>query len=120
MRCLKRSSEHLTGLEVEKVISKYMDDLAGMGFGYRWRRSVLESTMKEYRRVLWRVCQGQTKRNRLGAETSTARRVERLVGSSSWFKKQKEKDSVECKGAKRKGKQEKWEDKPLESVLFIP
>ena len=113
-RRLKRSSLHLSGAEVEETLAKYMDDLAAMGFGSSWRRSVLESSMRGYRRLLWRVEQGTTRRNRLGAETSTARRVDKLVGKSTWFKKQKREEQEQETGARRPRSRNKETEKPLD------
>ena len=117
-RCLKRTSTALGMRENEVVLMRYMDELAGMGFGTEWRSRVLRSALLGYRRILYNETVGKTRRNRLSACTAIKRRVQKLCGSNTWFKQSSNEDVQECK--KRTPKFQVGGEKPTESIMFIP
>ena len=63
-----------------------MGELAAMGYSLHWRQKVLNSAMIGYNRVLARVANDQTDRNRKGAATLTNRRFQKILGNTEWFR----------------------------------
>ena len=61
-RRLKRTSTYLSTGTHERILRKYMDDLAAMGFPHQWRRKVLTGAMKGYRRILFRETGGHNQK----------------------------------------------------------
>ena len=66
MRRLKNTSEECSQETHEEILKDFMDDLSTMGYPMRWRKSVLESSIKGYMRVLKNVRKGEVQRNREG------------------------------------------------------
>ena len=81
------------------ITKDYADSLRGMGYSVEWIRNVIDSSLTGYERLLYRVDKGEIKRNRLGEDTSTARRYRRLFGRQEWFKT-KRKNKSETKSEK--------------------
>ena len=69
IRRLKNTSLAIGQAEVEKILKQYMDDLAAMGYQFDWRRKILEKALIGYGRVLKKVGEGVTSRNRKRPET---------------------------------------------------
>ena len=84
-RRMKTSSEYLPKSVFEDILVTFMDELSAMGYPLEWRRKVLQSSMKGYMRVLRKVEEGTTTRNREGYATKSHRRFKKLCGKTEWF-----------------------------------
>ena len=82
---LKNTCLEVDQEDMEAVLMDFMDNLAAMGYGQRWRREVLKAAMKGYMRVLKKCSNGETRRNRLGVSTFMNRRYIHLAGKQDWF-----------------------------------
>ena len=81
--------------------------------------SVLRCAMTGYRRVLYNVKKGKTRRNRLGKCTETKGRLAKLAGSTLWFRRKSKDRKVGTKGRPKKKILLRGE-KPIEAVMFVP
>ena len=126
LRRLKTTSEITSKETSEGILREYMDNLTGMGYPKQWRSKVLRSTLVGYMKLLKRVEEGETKRNRMGKETQLSRRFKKLLGNQYWYRvedKEQEMDELEgtlgrrmTLGPKAKSR---TEPKYVESVVFI-
>ena len=66
-----------------------------MGYQEIWRSKMLKDAMVGYTRVLQKVAQGETQRNRKGVCTLLSRRFKRLVGPNELFRLDQDTDAVE-------------------------
>ena len=115
----KLTSLHAPRREVEEVMKEYADCLTGMGYSKEWKVKVLTSALRGYQGILQLVDQGKVKRNRFGKATATARRYRKLLGPSTWYKKQGAQNSSgtrRCKGQQN----QRGKERRLEGVLFVP
>ena len=74
-------------------------------------------------RVLRKVEQGETQRNRDAGATSISRRLKKLCGDSEWFRdteKDKKLRSSEPQDRQRKRMTKKQEERRIESLYFVP
>ena len=92
LRRFKHTSRDLRADKITKTMTKYMGKLAQGGYPYNWRKEVLSSALKGYVKIweLERLGKGHV--NKPEGTTATKRRVNRLVGKSTWFAKTKKKD----------------------------
>ena len=67
----------------------FMDELGDMGYDAEWRKEVLKSSMKGYMKVLRKVQEGATQRNRIGQTTRMGRRYKKLSAKTEWFREEK-------------------------------
>ena len=84
LRRWKTCSQGLGADQMEQVTRTYMDNLAAMGYCQGWREKVLSAAMTSYQRILHKVQQGTTRRNRMGARTFQKRRFQKLCGQAEW------------------------------------
>ena len=99
----------------------FMDNLAAMGYSLAWREATLWKALVGYMRVLGRVRDGETRRNRLATCTELARRVKKLCGETSWFRdEQDELEHSESQESQRSRRRQVRDNRRVESILFIP
>ena len=59
--------------------------MAAAGYASKWRQNVFLSALKGYEKVLEKVANGETTRNRSKASSMSTRRAKKLNGDSTWF-----------------------------------
>ena len=107
----------------EEITKNFMDNLAGMGYSFEWRKKVLSKALTGYMRILKKVELGQTLRNRNGASTLNKRRFNKLCGSKDWFKLadiEDENRTTEPPEYRSKSTKRMRNSKRVESVVFLP
>ena len=77
-RRMKTTCEENSQEVHEEILREFMDDLSAMGYPMKWRKKVLESSIRGYMKVLKQVRDGKIQRNREGYTTKMHRRYKRL------------------------------------------
>ena len=94
LRRWKTSSMELRTEAMETITKKYMDNLNAMGYSQKWREGVLQSALTGYQRILCKVEQGTSRRNRKGVDTYAKRRFQKLCGISEWYRATEDHDEL--------------------------
>ena len=100
-----------------------MDELSEMGYSHEWKVQVLTSAMKGYMRVIRKVQEGSTSRNREGYTTRMNRRFKKLCGKRDWYRMEEEEDD-EVQGCTQYRRAtlsaRELKKRRIETVAFIP
>ena len=86
LRRWKTCSLELRTDVLETITKSYMDNLCAMGYSQKWREEVLQSALTGYQRILHKMEQGVTRRNRKGIDTYAKRRFQKLCGIAEWYR----------------------------------
>ena len=76
--------------EYERVIKEFMDNLDAMCYPLNWWEEMLRKALIGYIRVMAKVKNGQTIRNRKAPITATQRWYSKQCGQTSWFRDEPE------------------------------
>ena len=123
IRRFKNTSRSLEVTHIEEVISEYCNDLQRGGFSPKWTKTVLEAAAKGYARMVTAEMKDGSPINRPEKSGRKARRVKRLTGKSTWFKrKPKGQDLPNTKKANCRSTPGAKVQAPAspETVLFVP
>ena len=105
LRRWKTSSLEVDTEEMEKITTRYMDNLMAMGYTLEWRVKVLKSALVGYQRILFKVDHDGIRRNRKGVDTHQKRRFRKLCGQAEWYRvKQEDMQELEPWGDQQQGR----------------
>merc|ERR1711954_240187 len=89
-RRLRNTSRELPVSTVEQVLRDWSLDLRRGGYSQKWVMNCLDSAMKGYIRKVKTEIEGGVPINRPESLGRKARRIKKLVGKSSWFKRKQD------------------------------
>ena len=106
----------------EDDAQKYTDSLASSRYNGNLPKTVIETALIGYRKVLQLVDEGNTDKNRHWATTKVATKTKNLAGITTWFKTTKTNSHEANKNQTVPGKREKrkyFAPSQLKTVFFL-
>ena len=122
IRRFKNTSRQLKEDNIEQVVKEYCTDLRRGGFSPKWIRNALDAASKGYSRLVTAEVKEGLPINRPEKTGRISRRVKKLVGKATWFKKSSpvEKPTRSDIRSGRGAKNQVKSPAAPESVLFVP
>ena len=116
----KNTSREIDHSQVEAILMDYMQELTEGGYPYNIREEILVAGMKGYARMWELQCNKLGHVNRPGKATQQKRRVQKLIGQSTWFKTtSKTKPTTKPPSNQKKTQCRKTQTR-VEGILFCP